>query len=988
MVRITEFWLNKVAIGLLLFGVALLFNWANQHGWVASLLTPPIIVTAGYGIGLALLVFGLRLYEDRPHFSQVLLGGAVGVLYITTYGAWGLLHLLAATPALGVMIAVTLVAFALAVRQNVALLSLIGTAGALLTPFVIQTGDNNLPGLVLYTCCVLIGTGAIYFRQGWHSLLWTAWAGGWAVLMVACQAFVLLPYQPLAVRLELQLGIGCAWLVGWAVSVLRNVVWAAAPDGWQHPTRDLLTGLVPPAARRRIDPHVHLITVLTAGMVVYLSYGLWADIYGRWFGPLLVGAALVYAAVYRLLREREPALAYTHIMMALLLLTLALARLFDGNVLLITLAAEVAALHFIATRVGDRGLTWAGHLLAIPVAAELALLLTLSFNNPPLVNPAALSQIAAIAAFAAAAFAQRRGMGRTLYTGGVHLAILALLAHQLLPLAHGDEVVAVVWTLYALGALAWARHAEDDLAAGLGHGLFLLLTPWLGHRLLLGHDLDFSFNHGLLALTRPGEWPILNLMALTDLALIAALLGAAWLARHSRLTLLYLGAAHQAILLWLWREGSGLPVGGDAVLLAWIGYVALLYLLVQRRTDRGAAPDRLTRRLLWAVHSTCSSLGGVLAGRLVFGYTPGTPAFSLAVGADLLVIGLLIVVGRQVTHPRLAQVYRVGTVLAALGVAGRELWLIDSSGGMVLLAWAAAAAALHWAAQRYRDRALRVLGHGLFPIIVLCLAVRLLLDPLGLSGTLDHLPILNAAAALNLTVIGLLFATVRWLPSPKDRLLYRLAGHSAVLAWIGHELLFLPVGQGWALLSYAAYAVLLEYRRSESDPEAALLAHTIFGALGLLLIKQFQHAPADGTLPLFNLDALAAAGVLVGAAAMAARTHSREALWTYRALIHAGILAGLWHELASLPQGNGLITVTWAVYALLILIVGLRRNSVGLIYSAVGTLLLVVGKLFLIDLVALELDLIWRSLLFIGFGIAFLLLSYYLQSWLKRAPQV
>jgi len=305
---------------------------------------------------------------------------------------------------------------------------------------------------------------------------------------------------------------------------------------------------------------------------------------------------------------------------------------------------------------------------------------------------------------------------------------------------------------------------------------------------------------------------------------------------------------------------------------------------------------------------------------------------------------------------------------------------------MVLLAWAAAAAALHWFAQRHEDRALRVLGHGLFALVVPWLALRLLLDPLGVFGTLDRLPILNAAAALNLTVIGLLFATVQWLPSAEGRLLYRCAGHAAALAWIGHELLFLPVGHGWALLAWAGYAVLLEYRRGESDPEASPLAQMVCGTLGLVVAVQLWRAPADGTLPIFNLDALAAAGVLVGAAALALRTRSRAALWAYRALIHAGALVWLWHELVGVPQGNALITVTWAVYALLILIAGLRRNEVGLIYGAVGTLLLVVGKLFLVDLGDLEVS--WRSLLFIGFGIAFLLLSYYLQSWLKRAPQV
>jgi uncharacterized membrane protein len=43
-----------------------------------------------------------------------------------------------------------------------------------------------------------------------------------------------------------------------------------------------------------------------------------------------------------------------------------------------------------------------------------------------------------------------------------------------------------------------------------------------------------------------------------------------------------------------------------------------------------------------------------------------------------------------------------------------------------------------------------------------------------------------------------------------------------------------------------------------------------------------------------------------------------------------------------------------------------------------GTLLLVVAKLLLVDLI--NLDAVWRILLFLGFGGVFLILSYYLQA--------
>ena len=81
--RSGEWWLNKVGIGLLLFGVAFLFLFSIERGWIS----PPMRVGFGLGIGAALLTIGLRVYEDRRAFSQVLLGGGVGMLYITGFAA-------------------------------------------------------------------------------------------------------------------------------------------------------------------------------------------------------------------------------------------------------------------------------------------------------------------------------------------------------------------------------------------------------------------------------------------------------------------------------------------------------------------------------------------------------------------------------------------------------------------------------------------------------------------------------------------------------------------------------------------------------------------------------------------------------------------------------------------------------------------------------------------------------------------------------------
>ncbi len=73
LIRDEEFWLNRIGIGLLLLGVAFLFKYSVDQGW----LTPPVRVWFGFLLGCLLLVTGLRVQGPRRPLSQVLLGGSI-----------------------------------------------------------------------------------------------------------------------------------------------------------------------------------------------------------------------------------------------------------------------------------------------------------------------------------------------------------------------------------------------------------------------------------------------------------------------------------------------------------------------------------------------------------------------------------------------------------------------------------------------------------------------------------------------------------------------------------------------------------------------------------------------------------------------------------------------------------------------------------------------------------------------------------------------
>ena len=138
--------------------------------------------------------------------------------------------------------------------------------------------------------------------------------------------------------------------------------------------------------------------------------------------------------------------------------------------------------------------------------------------------------------------------------------------------------------------------------------------------------------------------------------------------------------------------------------------------------------------------------------------------------------------------------------------------------------------------------------------------------------------------------------------------------------------------------------------------------------------------PVEGTA-ILNTKALTDFGVVIaglGASKLLKPPLERP---LYRLSCHVAILGWLARELSTLPNGQGYVTIAWGVYAVALLILGLRLNLNDLRTVAMGTLLLVVGKLFLVDFAKSEA--IWRIMLFLGFGGLFLVISYYFQALKK-----
>ncbi|MDH5764175.1 MAG: DUF2339 domain-containing protein, partial [Nitrospinota bacterium] len=149
-----EFWLNKIGITLLLIGLGFLFKYSIDQHWV----TPFVRVSFGLVLGVVLVGIGMRKFETRKIFSQAVMGGGIAAFYITGYAAFQLYHMVPHFLAFSFMVGVTLLSYYLALYQNEPPLALVAVIGGLGTPFLLNTGSGNIPGLTLYTCVVLAGS--------------------------------------------------------------------------------------------------------------------------------------------------------------------------------------------------------------------------------------------------------------------------------------------------------------------------------------------------------------------------------------------------------------------------------------------------------------------------------------------------------------------------------------------------------------------------------------------------------------------------------------------------------------------------------------------------------------------------------------------------------------------------------------------------------------------------------------------------------------
>ncbi len=268
-------WLLRVGVLILVVGIGFFLRYSVEHG----LISEPARVLLAASAGLGMLIAGTFMLGRKYHlFGQGMLGAGIATLYFSVFAAANFYELIRIEPAFALMIAVTVLAGAIAVRFDSKLMAVLGILGGFGTPIMLSTGVVNFLGL--YTYMLILGAGVlgISIRKDWPLLNYLSFLCNYALFFAAMQA-----YQP---------------VYFWEVMPLLTGFFVL------YSTMQFLHNLVHGVKSNLLDL---LALFLNAGIYFAVGFMLVEELYGReWVAAVTLGLAAFYVAhvFYFLWRER------------------------------------------------------------------------------------------------------------------------------------------------------------------------------------------------------------------------------------------------------------------------------------------------------------------------------------------------------------------------------------------------------------------------------------------------------------------------------------------------------------------------------------------------------------------------------------------------------------------------------------------------------------------------------------------------------------
>lgn len=158
--------LSKIAITVLVIGIAFFVKFAIDNNWINE------IARVGVGIlsGAIILLFAHRLHKNFKAFSSVLVAGGIAIFYFTIGIAFHQYQLFNQTTAFVLMFIITCLSVVFSIAYNRSELAALSLIGGFATPFILSTGQGNYIVLFTYILILDIGMLVLAYLRKWNSV--------------------------------------------------------------------------------------------------------------------------------------------------------------------------------------------------------------------------------------------------------------------------------------------------------------------------------------------------------------------------------------------------------------------------------------------------------------------------------------------------------------------------------------------------------------------------------------------------------------------------------------------------------------------------------------------------------------------------------------------------------------------------------------------------------------------------------------------------
>lgn len=188
---------NKIGIAVLVLGIAFFIKYAIDKNWINE--AGRVII----GLISGSILIGLAHYFRNTYrsFSSVLVGGGLSVFYFSIAFAFHQYHLIGQLTAFICMVIVSGFAVILSLFYNRQELAILATIGGFITPFLVNTGNENYIALFTYLCILNAGLTALSWFKRWPAIniislfFTTIIFSGWMVKQLIIEDQADFPYK-------------------------------------------------------------------------------------------------------------------------------------------------------------------------------------------------------------------------------------------------------------------------------------------------------------------------------------------------------------------------------------------------------------------------------------------------------------------------------------------------------------------------------------------------------------------------------------------------------------------------------------------------------------------------------------------------------------------------------------------------------------------------------------------------------------------------